>query len=682
MRSGMRCFCFIAAVSLICLLIGPPVLAQTDQDLVIQGNQLLQKKNYSAAIEKFDQAIVLNRSNDAAFAGACNGYSHTSSSDRALLVCNKSLELNPEQPDLWNTYSSVQAGSGQYNESLDSADYAISCHSASNESRSESWRLKASAYYKIGNYGMTLSAANLSIANNSANFQGWNLKGCAWYSLGENQAALDMYEKAIKLAPDNDVLWDNKGKALSKLGRTSEAETAYTTAKALRGEITNQSPWMDYLIYGSALAGLVAVIVVIMKKTGNLSLQAASLRKPVRQSVPPLQDVFICHAPADRVFVESLCDSLEAKGVRCWNALRDLLPGSDAGGARLRAIETSRLIVVIVSGSANRDERLITEIDRATAVGVPVIPVKVENVAYSERLGFFLNPVPMFMLSEDPQQRISYLVDYVVSELAKLSGHEGRYDLFISFASEDRKKVDEIVALLEKKGITCFLAYRDIPSGQDFILTLLNAIRRSRYVLLVLSQNSNASSYVRNEIGHAAQNNVQRILFRIEDTEPSPSLAAYLGQSQWIDALSPYYNNPVNQLSDLVQPVSIRSTRNIPSGRSFSDIIRKIVAVFLDSMLVLVIILVLNTYNVQTIFGTDSTNIVFLMAGVGLPYFILPALIFRKRTAGEMLLKVTSYDQRERAVLAYEILVWGIVKTFVCFFCIMAVALLFSTIMK
>jgi hypothetical protein len=40
-------------------------------------------------------------------------------------------------------------------------------------------------------------------------------------------------------------------------------------------------------------------------------------------------DAFISYAGEDRVIAEAACHALEARGIRCWMAPRDLLAGKD-----------------------------------------------------------------------------------------------------------------------------------------------------------------------------------------------------------------------------------------------------------------------------------------------------------------------------------------------------------------
>ena len=42
-------------------------------------------------------------------------------------------------------------------------------------------------------------------------------------------------------------------------------------------------------------------------------------------------DIFVSYAHQDRTVANAVCATLEAHGIRCWIAPRDILPGSDWG---------------------------------------------------------------------------------------------------------------------------------------------------------------------------------------------------------------------------------------------------------------------------------------------------------------------------------------------------------------
>jgi hypothetical protein len=71
--------------------------------------------------------------------------------------------------------------------------------------------------------------------------------------------------------------------------------------------------------------------------------------------------------------------------------------------------------------------------------------------------------------------------------------------LFVSHVSEDQAAAMEIVQELEQRGVPCWISPRDIPPGSSFDDEIAKAIEDSRALLLVFSEQCNASEYIRRE---------------------------------------------------------------------------------------------------------------------------------------------------------------------------------------
>ncbi|NQT73909.1 MAG: ABC transporter substrate-binding protein [Chloroflexi bacterium] len=127
------------------------------------------------------------------------------------------------------------------------------------------------------------------------------------------------------------------------------------------------------------------------------------------------------------------------------------------------------------------------------------------------------------------------------------------HDVFLSYSSKDQNIADTISAVLESKGIRCWVAPRDIVPGQDFAETIMGAIASARLMVLVLSSHSNGSGQVKLELGQAVEQGLTIIPFRIENVSPSGSMAFYLKPRHWLDALSPPMEKHIDHLVEIVK---------------------------------------------------------------------------------------------------------------------------------
>ena len=64
-------------------------------------------------------------------------------------------------------------------------------------------------------------------------------------------------------------------------------------------------------------------------------------------------DVFISYSSKDKPTADATCAALEAKGLRCWIAPRDIVPGADWGESIIDGIAASKAFVLLLSANAN-----------------------------------------------------------------------------------------------------------------------------------------------------------------------------------------------------------------------------------------------------------------------------------------------------------------------------------------
>ena len=87
-------------------------------------------------------------------------------------------------------------------------------------------------------------------------------------------------------------------------------------------------------------------------------------------------DVFVSYSSQDKPAADAVVAALENAGVRCWVAPRDILPGQEWAESILRAIERSRLMVLVFSDHANDSKHVRKEVERAVHHGLAVAPIR------------------------------------------------------------------------------------------------------------------------------------------------------------------------------------------------------------------------------------------------------------------------------------------------------------------
>ena len=109
--------------------------------------------------------------------------------------------------------------------------------------------------------------------------------------------------------------------------------------------------------------------------------------------------------------------------------------------------------------------------------------------------------------------------------------------VFISYASQDTAVAAALVEALERHGIPCWIAPRDVKPGAQYADAIVRAINEAKAVVLVLSGSAVSSSHVAREVERAASKHKPIIAFRIDSAPLVPALEYFLSESQWIDVV-------------------------------------------------------------------------------------------------------------------------------------------------
>jgi hypothetical protein len=101
-------------------------------------------------------------------------------------------------------------------------------------------------------------------------------------------------------------------------------------------------------------------------------------------------------------------------------------------------------------------------------------------------------------------------------------------DVFISHSAKDKHAADAACAVLEGRGIRCWIAPRDILPSDNWGASIVEAIENTRLMILVVSGNANSSRQIEREVERAIHLGRPVIPFRIEDIKPTKALEYFI----------------------------------------------------------------------------------------------------------------------------------------------------------
>ena len=142
-----------------------------------------------------------------------------------------------------------------------------------------------------------------------------------------------------------------------------------------------------------------------------------------------MREVFISYksyVPAlgnnDETVANELCQAIEAAGITCWMAPRDIEPGKRYARCIMDALETCKAMVVVFSRFANESEHIANEVDKAFSRKIDIIPFNIDGSLPNSELDYYLRRMQWINASGSYRPRIPELITALRHKLVKTDG--------------------------------------------------------------------------------------------------------------------------------------------------------------------------------------------------------------------------------------------------------------------
>ena len=112
-----------------------------------------------------------------------------------------------------------------------------------------------------------------------------------------------------------------------------------------------------------------------------------------------------------------------------------------------------------------------------------------------------------------------------------------RPELFVSYSSHDRLVAEGIVSALERDGIPCWIAPRDVIPGRPYAESIMQGLQSCRLLLLVFTSHANESPHVLREVERFVSLKQPIVCLRIENVLPAGSMEYLISATHWADAV-------------------------------------------------------------------------------------------------------------------------------------------------
>jgi hypothetical protein len=104
-----------------------------------------------------------------------------------------------------------------------------------------------------------------------------------------------------------------------------------------------------------------------------------------------MHTAFISYSSEDKAVAFGACKALEAGGVTCWIAPRDVMAGRPYSGQLSEAIRRARAFVLVLSRKSGQSRRVLREVERAAHSQLHLIAFRIDDFEPSDDLGYFLS---------------------------------------------------------------------------------------------------------------------------------------------------------------------------------------------------------------------------------------------------------------------------------------------------
>jgi ketosteroid isomerase-like protein len=239
-------------------------------------------------------------------------------------------------------------------------------------------------------------------------------------------------------------------------------------------------------------------------------------------------DVFISYSSKDKAVADAACATLEGRGIRCWIAPRDVLPGREWGASIIDAIQGSRAMVLVFSETANESRQIMREVNHAVEKGVAVVPFRIQDVMPSKAMEYYLDVTHWLDAMTPPvEDHLQELADKVELLLGQPAG-----EAELSPASREPSSAPR-AALMQGAGGrgSSFLVNRKLPLWVVAGILLVAVAATVTYFVIRKSRSANEAA--RSEI--MAVVNIWAETLRRRDLENNLRLYA--------ERVSPFYTS-------------------------------------------------------------------------------------------------------------------------------------------
>jgi tetratricopeptide (TPR) repeat protein len=198
-----------------------------------QGNRFAKEGLYAEAVDAYNQSLKLNASDAKVFTYRGVALQHLGANNDAMRDFEQALIINPNESAAWQGKAATYIELGQYHPAIKAADKAIELPHTGEDKIENAYLLRGFALNRLENYDDALLAFDKAIEIDPKRVDLWQNKAYSLTKLGRFMEVLKCYEVMSVIEPHNAEIWSKKGEIHLALGQINEANEAFSIAKGL-----------------------------------------------------------------------------------------------------------------------------------------------------------------------------------------------------------------------------------------------------------------------------------------------------------------------------------------------------------------------------------------------------------------------------------------------------------------
>ena len=262
-----------------------------------------------------------------------------------------------------------------------------------------------------------------------------------------------------------------------------------------------------------------------------------------------MYDVFISHSSKDKQIADLICEVLEANGIRCWIAPRDIVGGDDWSASITNAISNTKVFIVIYSQNSAASTQVPKEIALADSAHSHIIPYKLDDTELSASFKYYLTTNHWVNASHQ-----DYNLDGLMAAVQSALGKESTTNVIVNNVTFNTANVYQAAPAAPQHATTAPANAK--PKMKPFIFIAIGAVIVAAIISAIVfltngSDDEHSSSEVQDD-----ESSISEIVTDEADEQETPPVLEEGNVSIGVDILhipemlEPYENQGAVLLSD------------------------------------------------------------------------------------------------------------------------------------